>query len=74
MVRANQVAVFNPNVSIEVGYMLSRNKPVLLLKEKNLGRLPTDMVGALYHDFDMDDSGKTIRTEVQKWAKSKGLV
>lgn len=68
-----QRAAFNPNVSIEVGHMLSRKKPVLLLKDKNLPRLPSDIVGSLYDDFDLNDSAASIREAVGKWAKEHEL-
>jgi len=61
--------VFNPNVSIEVGYMLSKHKPVLLLKEKRLARLPTDMVGFLYEDFDIENAPESIPRAVRKWVE-----
>jgi phosphoserine phosphatase len=62
-------ALFNPNVSIEVGYMLSRRKPVLLLKEKRLARLPTDMMGFLYEDFDLESAPDSIPKAVRKWVE-----
>ena len=34
---------YNPNVSIEVGYMMALGTPLCLLKEKRLPRLPTDI-------------------------------
>jgi hypothetical protein len=63
--------VFNPNVSIEVGYMLARSKPVLVLKDKNLARLPSDMVGFLYHDFDLDNAPISIQTIVHRWVEDQ---
>jgi hypothetical protein len=65
---------FNPNVSLEVGYLLALGKPVLLLKDKTLQQLHTDLVGKLYRVFDPQDIAATIPTEVQKWLKDKGLV
>ena len=60
---------FNPNVSIEVGFMLSRGKDVLILKEKNLKRLPTDMMGSLYQDFDLEDPKNTLPGIIESWIK-----
>jgi phosphoserine phosphatase len=71
--QSDQRAAFNPNVSIEVGHMLSRKKPVLLLKEKNLPRLPSDIVGSLYSDFDLNNSADSIRQAVDKWVKEHVL-
>jgi nucleoside 2-deoxyribosyltransferase len=65
---------FNPNVSLEVGYLLALGKPVLLLKDKTLQQLHTDLVGKLYRVFDPQDIASTIPSEVQKWLKDKGLV
>ena len=42
---------FNPNVSLELGYMMARRKKFLLLKEASLPSLPTDIVGNLYQTF-----------------------
>jgi phosphoserine phosphatase len=60
---------FNPNVSIELGYMLGRGKQVLLLKDKALDSLQTDLFGSLYREFDLKDYKKSIRKEVQEWLK-----
>lgn len=48
-------ADFNPNVGLELGYMLAQNKRMLLLKERSLPRLPSDLVGHLYKEFDGGD-------------------
>jgi hypothetical protein len=34
---------FNPNVSLELGYLMGRGKRTLLLKEKRLPQIPTDV-------------------------------
>jgi phosphoserine phosphatase len=64
---AGRHAVYNPNVSIEAGYMMAHPKPILLLKEKKLQRLPSDMLNFLYRDFDMENSEASIRSAVDKW-------
>ncbi len=71
--QSEQHSTFNPNVSIEVGHMLSQKKPVLLLKDKNLPRLPSDIVGSLYKDFDLDNSTDSIRQAVSNWVKDNEL-
>lgn len=58
---------FNPNVSLELGYMLARQKRVLILKEKTLPSLPTDVVNRLYRPFDMFNLGDTISSQVSQW-------
>ena len=65
---------FNPNVSIELGYMLSQNKEVLLLKEKRLKALPTDIVGQLYKSFDSYNIEDTIGLSINEWLRDIGIA
>lgn len=65
---------FNPNVALEVGYMLALSKPVCLLKDRTLRTLHTDLVGKLYKSFDPQDPSGSIPPELQKWTRDKGLV
>lgn len=65
---------FNPNVSLEVGYMLGLKKGVLLLKERTLKSLHADLVGKLYRLFDVQDVAKTIPPEIEHWMEDKGLI
>lgn len=58
---------FNPNVSLEIGYMMALGKPVLLLKDKTLASLQTDLVGKLYHSFDYQEPENTIPIVLDKW-------
>jgi phosphoserine phosphatase len=58
---------FNPNVSIELGYMLGRGKQILLLKDKELDSLQTDLFGSLYHEYDLNDYKTSIRKEIENW-------
>ena len=46
---------FNPNVALEVGYMMGLGKPVCYLKERTLRTLHTDLVGQLYSEFDVEN-------------------
>ena len=64
---------FNPNVSLEVGYMLGMGKNVLLLKEKTLKYLQTDLAGKLYKPFDTTDIENTMPQQIEKWLSDKGL-
>ena len=59
-------ANFNPNISIELGFMEAWGREVLLLKEEKLNRLHTDIVGELYEVFNQDRV-KTIRNPIKKW-------
>jgi hypothetical protein len=60
---------FNPNVSLEYGFMRALNKPILLLKEKRLPRMPTDIVGKLYRDFDAHNIEPTINRQIIDWCE-----
>jgi hypothetical protein len=65
---------FNPNVSLEVGYLFAMRKPVCLLKDQTLETLHADLVGRLYDPFDPQDPARTIPPKVSKWLLDKGLV
>lgn len=58
---------FNPNVSLELGYMMGRRKRTLLLKEERLPNLPADVVHRLYKLFDMFDITSSVTREVGRW-------
>lgn len=64
----------NPNVSLELGYMLSQRKRCLLLKEKRVPALQSDLVGHLYHTFDSYDIHNTVMQEVYCWLQYLGLA
>jgi hypothetical protein len=65
---------FNPNVSIEVGYMMGLRKKVALLKDETLKNLPTDLMGKLYKPFDPQDIESTLPEQLEKWMKDKGVI
>jgi len=65
---------FNPNVSLEVGYMMALGKPVLFLKDKTLDFLHTDLVGRLYETFDVQSPHETIHPVIEKWLKDKSII
>ena len=69
-----QKDVFNPNVSLEVGYMMALKKLVLLLKDQTLTSLQTDLVGRLYRPFDVQHPADTIPDKIEAWMEDKGLV
>ena len=68
-----QAETFNPNVSLEVGYFLGMNKPVCLLKERTLPRLPSDLVGRLYEEFDAHTLDVSIADAVARWLRARDL-
>ena len=69
-----EVADFNPNVSLELGYMMANKKQVLLLKEKHLKALPADVMGHLYKPFDSFAIPGTIRPSVLAWLRDVGVA
>jgi hypothetical protein len=58
---------FNPNVSLELGYMLGRGKRCLILKEQRLPDLPADVIHRLYKPFDMFNVRASVSREVARW-------
>jgi hypothetical protein len=65
---------FNPNVSLEVGYMFALKKPVCLLKDKTQKTIQADLVGKLYKSFDPQDPINSIPVEISKWLKDKHFI
>lgn len=58
---------FNPNVSLELGYLMGGGKRTLLLKEKRLPRVPSDVVHRLYKEVDIPDIDSSINCEIKRW-------
>lgn len=65
---------FNPNVSLEVGYMLALRKNVCLLKDRTLKTLYADLIGKIYRIFDPQHVSKTIGSNLNKWLREKGIA
>jgi protein-tyrosine-phosphatase len=65
---------FNPNVSLELGYMMAKQKRILLLKEEHLETLPTDIVGQLYRSFDHFNIAATVGTAIRDWLRDMGIA
>lgn len=64
----------NANVAFEIGYMLGLRKHVCLLKEKTVERLPSDLQGRLYVEFDGFAIESTLERALMKWLIDKGLL
>jgi protein-tyrosine-phosphatase len=67
---------FNPNVSIELGYMLGQRRQCLLLKEKRLPTLPVNLGGFLHKEFDaanVDTVNATVLGQVANWLREIGV-
>ena len=65
---------FNPNVSLEVGYLMALRKPVCLLKDRTLMSLHSDLVGKLYKPFDPQNPIKSIPPVLRQWLADKGFA
>jgi protein-tyrosine-phosphatase len=58
---------YNPNVSIEAGFMLAQDRPVLFLANESLSRLPTDFSGHIYKTYSSARRTPTVRAAVKDW-------
>jgi hypothetical protein len=65
---------FNPNVALEVGYMMSMGKRVCLLKDKTLTSLHADLISKLYRSFDPQSPDKSIPSPLSKWLSDWGVL
>jgi len=54
--------------------MLGMGKNILLLKDKTLKSLSTDLTGKLYREFDTTDPTATIPAQIEKWLGDKGIA
>jgi hypothetical protein len=64
---------FNPNVALELGFMIAQNKRCLLLKDQRMPRMPTDIVGKLYKEFDSYNIPGTIKNCIDVWARDLAM-
>ena len=58
----------NPNVALEFGFMKSRGKQILVLKDKKVN-LPADQRGFLWNDIDVKSPEKTVPKPLADWLK-----
>jgi hypothetical protein len=58
----------NYNLTIEVGSMLMTGRRCALLKDKSIERLPTDLIGRIRKDVDLDDLG-TVADALHRWIR-----
>lgn len=64
---------FNPNVALELGFMTAHNKRCLILKDSRMPKMPTDIIGKLYKEFDTYNIEDSITKAVNSWAIDIGL-
>lgn len=60
---------FNPNVSLELGFMRALKRDLLILKERRLQKLPSDLCGDLYKEFDIFRIRPIILAQIADWLK-----
>ena len=60
---------YNPNVALELGYMLALRRHCLILKDDALPYLPTNIMGQLYWEFNLDNAYQTIGDAISSWLK-----
>lgn len=63
---------FNPNVFLEIGYLLAISKPILILIQNSLTRkIPTDMRPFIYETFDaLDINSDKLKNIINKWIQN----
>lgn len=57
---------YNANVAIESGYMRALGREVLFLKDRSLEKLPTDYMGSLYQEIDLEQAG-SLESAIDRW-------
>lgn len=63
----------SPNVSLELGYMLAKERPCLLLKDKRVSLLPVDLAGHLCQEFDAAAIPETVPPFILRWLRDLGI-
>lgn len=58
---------YNANVALEVGYMMSKGGSVLMLKEKGVARLFSDIQSVMYEEIDLSKLDKDIPRILDAW-------
>ncbi|GEM_PF-2744619 len=73
--KKDEVRLFsNPNVALEFGFFKSRGQDVLLLKDKN-SKLPADLQGFLWSEFDIKNPDMTVPKKIEIWLRGiQGLL
>ena len=57
-------------MSQEVGYMLGLQKKVCILKDKKLDKLPTDLAGRIYVEYENEED---LKQRLGEWITNKVL-
>jgi hypothetical protein len=59
----------DPNVTLELGYMLALGRPCLILREQRVRSLPSMLAQRLYRSFDMFDIRASVSRAVLEWVR-----
>ncbi|MEO2003134.1 MAG: hypothetical protein ABGY41_03450, partial [Candidatus Poribacteria bacterium] len=59
---------------LECGFLMCQHKPLLLLKDKQMQQLPSDIIGRLYRTFDSYAIEQTVRSQVERWVRNHAVV
>lgn len=65
----NEQNSYNPNVALEAGYMMAKDCKICFLKDKNLAKLPTDLISKLYKEYDPNEIEETVTKQLEAWIK-----
>ena len=65
---------FNPNVAIEIGFMRAIQRRVLVLKDKRVPKLPADLIGQIYKEFDSYNLVATISAQIDAWIQELDVL
>jgi hypothetical protein len=58
----------NPNVALEFGFMKSRGKKILILKDMN-SKTPSDLQGFYWKPFDIKNPDESVPGPIEAWIK-----
>jgi len=58
---------YDPDISLQLGYMCSHAKECLLLNEKNMKRLHTEIFGNIHKEFDQSRIKETVTASIEEW-------
>ncbi|MXY88580.1 MAG: hypothetical protein F4Y92_06965 [Dehalococcoidia bacterium] len=68
-IEARVEADVNRNVLIEVGAMLMTGRRCVLLRDRTVEKMPTDLVGHIYKPIDLDDMA-TVEAALRDWCEA----
>lgn len=58
---------YDPDISLQLGYMCSHAKECLFLNEKSMKRLHTEIFGNIHKKFDQSRIKETVTTCIEEW-------